>query len=60
MANLKEFLTVVWQYIREAAGEKDYQRYRERALARGETPSSSAAFYLSRLEHKYSRPNRCC
>jgi Selenoprotein, putative len=57
---LKALLTSLWYFIRDASGENDYRRYRERARARGESPISSAGFYLSRLEHKYSRPNRCC
>ena len=57
---LLELLKALWSYLRESAGEDDYQRYRIRALARGECPVNAAEFYLSRLEHKYSRPNRCC
>jgi hypothetical protein len=55
-----ELLKGVWNFVREAVGENDYQKYRDRALARGESPLDLTAFYLSRLEHKYSRPNRCC
>jgi hypothetical protein len=50
----------LWDFLRESAGENDYKRYRIRALARGECPVGNAEFYLSRLEEKYSRPNRCC
>jgi len=50
----------LWGYLRESAGENDYERYRIRALARGEPPAAAAEFYVSRLEHKYARPNRCC
>jgi hypothetical protein len=50
----------LWHFIRESAGENDYEHYRTRALARGESPAEAAEFYISRLEHKYSRPNRCC
>jgi hypothetical protein len=57
---LKVFFSTLWRFILEATGENDYQRYMERALARGESPLSPTAFYLSRMEQKYSRPNRCC
>ena len=57
---LRRLLRVLWHYLRESAGENDYERYRSRAVARGEPPADAAEFYLSRLEHKYSRPNRCC
>lgn len=50
----------IWRFLLEAFGENDYKRYRERLLARGETPLGPAAFYVSNLERKYSRPNRCC
>ena len=60
MENMKAFLATVWHFIREAAGENDYRRYVDWALAHGESPLSPAAFYVSRLERKYSRPNRCC
>ena len=53
-------LRTFWTLIREAAGENDYDRYRARAVADGEPPLPRTAFYLSRLERKYSRPNRCC
>lgn len=57
---LRRLVRRFWTLILEAAGENDYHRYRLRAVARGEMPLSPAAYYLSRLERKYSRPNRCC
>jgi Selenoprotein, putative len=57
---LLRFLKTLLTYLRESAGENDYEHYRIRALARGESPAEPAEFYLSRLEQKYSRPNRCC
>jgi uncharacterized short protein YbdD (DUF466 family) len=57
---LLRLLPRLWHYLRESAGENDYEHYRIRALERGEPPAQAAEFYLSRLEHKYSRPNRCC
>ncbi|HEY6292609.1 MAG TPA: CstA-like transporter-associated (seleno)protein [Terriglobia bacterium] len=59
-AMLTQLLKTLWHFLREVSGENDYPRYRDRALARGESPLSPVRFYLSRLEHKYSRPNRCC
>ena len=56
----RRFLKAVWRFILEAVGENDYGRYRARALARGETPLEERAFYLAKVEEKYSRPNRCC
>ncbi|HXJ93886.1 MAG TPA: CstA-like transporter-associated (seleno)protein [Terriglobia bacterium] len=53
-------LRSLWHFLRESAGENDYERYRDRALARGEAPAEAAEFYVARLEHKYSRPSRCC
>jgi hypothetical protein len=57
---LRTLLLTFWEFVCESAGERAYPRHRERAQSRGETPLSATAFYLSRLEHKYSRPNRCC
>ena len=53
-------LKAIWSFVLESAGENDYSRYRGRLIARGETPLAPDAFYLSNLERKYSRPNRCC
>ncbi len=60
MANFQEFLRTVWQFLREACGEKDYARYRARILALGGRPLTTEAFYLRQLQHKYSQPSRCC
>lgn len=57
---LKCLLKTLWRIVLESVGENDYGRYRDRLLARGETPLAPDAFYLSNLERKYSRPNRCC
>jgi len=57
---LVRLLRGLWHFLRESAGENDYERYRIRALARGESPAEAAEFYISRLRHKYSQPNRCC
>jgi Selenoprotein, putative len=60
MRQLATMLGKIWEYIREASGENDYARYFARAARQGEEPLSRRAFYLSQLEHKHSRPNRCC
>ncbi|HUI43289.1 MAG TPA: CstA-like transporter-associated (seleno)protein [Terriglobia bacterium] len=57
---LTRILKALWHYFREAAGENDYERYRLRALSRGEAPLAPGAFYIDCLNRKYSRPNRCC
>ncbi len=54
------FLRTAWRLLLEAIGENDYDRYRARMRGRGDTPVAPDAFYLSNLERKYSRPNRCC
>ena len=60
MTRLMIILRTLWEYLREASGEKDYARYRAHVLASGREPLSLQAFYLARWEHKYSRPSRCC
>ena len=56
----KRFFNTLWYLLREACGENDYRRYCDRLVARGETPLNGTDFYLSNLQRKYSRPNRCC
>ena len=60
MTRLLTFLDALWGYLREASGENDYARYRSHVLTQGQTPMTLQAFYLTRWEHKYSRPSRCC
>ena len=60
MALIKRAINIVWQFLREACGENDYARYCEAAASRGESRLSQEAFYLLKLNNKYSRPNRCC
>ena len=50
----------LWQFLRDATGENDYARYQTFALSHGDPPMTREAFYLSQLQKKYSRPNRCC
>jgi len=55
-----KLLQTAWHFLRVATGEDDYARYRARALQQGAPPMTPGAFYLSELQRKYSRPNRCC
>ncbi len=60
MFRIRMLARIIWQLLVEACGENDYERYRERALARGEAALPAEAFFLERLERKYTRPSRCC
>jgi uncharacterized short protein YbdD (DUF466 family) len=55
-------LKKVWHFVRELAGETAYQRYCAHLQERHpDRPlPTEKEFYLSRLQEKYSRPNRCC
>jgi Selenoprotein, putative len=57
---MSRLLKALYQFLREVSGENDYERYRKRALASGETPLPPRLFYLQSIERKYSRINRCC
>jgi len=60
MFRSREFFRGLWRFFREASGENDYARHQARARERKALPLTREAFYLSQLQHKYSRPNRCC
>ncbi len=60
MVQLFRSLESLWQFLREVSGENDYEGYRAKVLARGGKVLTPEAFFLERLELKYSRPNRCC
>jgi uncharacterized short protein YbdD (DUF466 family) len=52
----------LWKVLARLSGEEDYSRYCNHMRARHpdlRLPSEQE-FYLSRLNEKYSRPNRCC
>jgi hypothetical protein len=51
---------MLWEFLREVAGENDYLRYRNNTVARGEEPLSPQEFYLQQLKRRYSRIYRCC
>jgi uncharacterized short protein YbdD (DUF466 family) len=60
MSKVRNKLRTLWEYLREVAGENDYLRYLNSALAVGEEPMSPEEFYLRQLQERYSRINRCC
>ncbi len=60
MKGLQKVVNALWQFLREVFGENDYARYRAHVLSRGAQPMTPEALYLSKLQSKYSRPNRCC
>ena len=60
MSKVRNKLRMLWEYLREVAGENDYLRYRNNTLARGEEPLSPQEFYLRQLQRRYSRVNHCC
>ena len=60
MSKVRNKLRTLWEYLREAAGENDYLRYRNNTLKSGEEPLSPQEFYLRQLQRRYSRINHCC
>ena len=60
MQRIGNQLRKLWEYLREAAGEYDYPRYRKHAASRGEEPLSPQEFYLQQLQRRYSRLSQCC
>ena len=52
----------IWSLLGQVMGEGEYLRYCEHLRVKHpdrKVPSASE-FYVSRLNEKYSRPNRCC
>jgi len=60
MGKIRNQIRMLWEYLREVAGENDYLRYRNNTVARGEEPLSPQEFYLQQLKRRYSRIYRCC
>ncbi len=60
MGHLQLVLKSIWKYLRELCDENGYERYRARVETQGLPPMTPEAFYLAQLQHRYSRPNRCC
>jgi hypothetical protein len=50
----------LWRWLRAVLEDDAYDRSREAGGKKREAGVSAAEFYLARLEHKYSRPSRCC
>jgi len=58
----KRLAAKLWLGIREWCGDSAYERYLQ---AQKTNPEKScfltpAEFYVERVNHRYSRPNRCC
>ena len=51
---------MIWEYLKEASGERDYDHYLAWTGRSGLTPMGHDQFLLSRIEARYSRPNMCC
>ncbi len=60
MKPVVQIIRVCWKYLREVSGENDYERYLSRIRSQGRDPMSKEQFYVTELEHKHSRINRCC
>jgi uncharacterized short protein YbdD (DUF466 family) len=60
MAELKRVWLRIWAYLQEASGERDYDHYLVWTQRAGLTPVSRDEFFLTQIEARYSRPNRCC
>ncbi len=57
-----KYLRRCWRFLAQVMGEGDYERYcAHLRVHHPERPiPSPSEFYLSRVEEKYTRPNRCC
>jgi uncharacterized short protein YbdD (DUF466 family) len=50
-----------WKGLREWCGDSAYENYARCAKRQGVSPMlTPEEFYVDQLNHKYSRPNRCC
>ena len=51
-----------WHLLGQVMGEGEYARYCEHLRSKHPDKAVPTAkeFYVSRLNEKYSRPNRCC
>jgi uncharacterized short protein YbdD (DUF466 family) len=51
-----------WRMLGQIMGEGEYARYCEHIRSKhpDRTVPTPEEFYVSRLNEKYSRPNRCC
>lgn len=55
-------LKSLWWWLRAVSEDSAYEQYLARlsSASSASFASSASEFYLKRLEHKYSRPTRCC
>ncbi len=56
------FLRRFWRALREWCGDAAYESYlRSKSTQSSSCPTLTAAeFYVDQLNHRYSKPNRCC
>jgi uncharacterized short protein YbdD (DUF466 family) len=50
----------LWTWLRAVSGDSAYDTYARRQRALANQPLSRRAFYLERLERRYSTITRCC
>jgi uncharacterized short protein YbdD (DUF466 family) len=57
-----KYLKKCWRFLAQVMGEGEYGRYCAHLRAHHpERPIPTASeFYLSRMEERYARPDRCC
>ena len=60
MSRFRKLIRTLWNYLREATGENDYARYRNRARRQHDLLMTPQQFYLWQLTKKYSGIHRCC
>ena len=61
LARTRKGLTTFWCWLRELSEDTAYDRYLAAANRDcAQMKLTAADFYRQRLEHKYSRPSRCC
>jgi uncharacterized short protein YbdD (DUF466 family) len=56
------YLVKIWNMFGQIMGEGEYLRYCEHMKSKHPERElqTAAEFYVTRLNEKYSRPNRCC
>lgn len=60
MVSWRKLWFTIWNYLKEVSGESGYDHYLAWTKRSGLTPMCRDEFFLSRIEARYSRPNRCC
>jgi len=62
MSRLRLALHDLWLGVREWCGDSAYDRYVEaqQKVSSENQLLTPAEFYVERVNHRYSRPNRCC